>query len=454
LQLAEVSPVLKSLICKALKKNRNIANQLLRDQWKKLILDPLRDPEASSLPKPLLIVIDALDECDGDAGGGIKGILRLFTGNKMLNTSRLRIFLTSRPEIPIRLGFHNPEILHRDLILNEISRDIVDNDISIYLDYKFGEIRDNASDEIPNDWPGKKCIDLLVSRAHGLFIYAATVCRFIAEHSEQYPVDGLLRLVLPDNSITGSSIQAPYDVITNDSPTKELDMMYTVILEESVRNVHDGKDKPQLVMIFRQVVGAIVILFNPLSTIAIARLLDMQITTVKKRLDHLHSVLEVRDEQSYLIRILHPSFQDFLLDNKRCNQQFWVDKEKAHHALAESCLRLMSSNLERDICDLRAPDALASRVDHRQLEQCLPAELRYACCYWVQHLRQSKAVLSDKDPVHEFLQVHLLHWLEALSLLGKTSDSVKMVTDLQPMVVSGIGDTCTINTNTNDPSGE
>ena len=114
----------------------------------------------------------------------------------------------------------------------------------------------------------------------------------------------------------------------------------------------------------------------------------------------------------------------------------------------------MSSNLKRDICDLRAPDALASRVDYRQLEQRLPAELQYACCYWVQHLRQSKAVLSDNDQVHTFLQVHLLHWLEVLSLLGKTSDSVKMVTDLQPMVVSGIGDICTINTDTNDPSGE
>jgi hypothetical protein len=36
------------------------------------------------------------------------------------------------------------------------------------------------------------------------------------------------------------------------------------------------------------------------------------------------------------------------------------------------------------------------------------------------------------------LREHFLHWLEALSLIGKASDSVQMVTSLQSLVVSGL----------------
>ena len=58
--------------------------------------------------------------------------------------------------------------------------------------------------------------------------------------------------------------------------------MYAVILEQSLKNVCHGEDKQQLAMIFRQVVGAIVILFNPLSAIAVARLLHMDNVIVRK----------------------------------------------------------------------------------------------------------------------------------------------------------------------------
>ncbi len=110
----------------------------------------------------------------------------------------------------------------------------------------------------------------------------------------------------------------------------------------------------------------------------------------------------------------------------------------AHGALAESCLRLISGSLKRDICGLRAPGVLASEVDKSCVEQCLPADLQYACRYWVQHLQRSEARLYDNDHVHKFLQKHFLHWLEALNLIGKMSDSVGMVSALQSMVVSDL----------------
>src|SRR2546421_8646141 len=115
---------------------------------------------ASLSQSPLIIVIDALDEYDGDKD--VQGILQLFAEAKSLDRIKLRIFVTSRPETPIRLGFRNmPGILHRDLALHKIARSIVDKDISIFFEHKLEEIR-KASDDLPVEWPGKKVISALV----------------------------------------------------------------------------------------------------------------------------------------------------------------------------------------------------------------------------------------------------------------------------------------------------
>ena len=120
-----------------------------------LILKPLSKLEAGSLRQPLILVIDALDECDDDSD--IKQILRLLSEAKTLETIRLRIFLTSRPETPIRLGFRKmPGILHQDLILHEIPRRTVDNGILKFFEYKLGVIRDESeSENLLYDWPSK-----------------------------------------------------------------------------------------------------------------------------------------------------------------------------------------------------------------------------------------------------------------------------------------------------------
>ncbi len=157
---------------------------------------------------------------------------------------------------------------------------------------------------------------------------------------------------------------------------------------------------------------------------------------IQRRLRHLHSVLQVPDNQKDPIRLLHPSFRDFLLDKERCfDQDLRVDEEKAHKALTDACTRLMSDKLRRDICDLHSPGALAEEVDNDLVEQRLSAEVQYACQYWVQHLQRSKIQLLDDEQVHVFLREHLLYWLEARSLMGRTSECVLAVISLESLVI-------------------
>ena len=49
---------------------------------------------------------------------------------------------------------------------------------------------------------------------------------------------------------------------------------------------------------------------------------------------------------------------------------------------------------------------------------------QYAFLYWVQHLQKIDTLLQDQDGVDDFLRLHLLHWLEALAWLGRTSEGI------------------------------
>ncbi|KAK6511458.1 hypothetical protein TWF481_000374 [Arthrobotrys musiformis] len=427
-QLARRLKSLRNHICDAVQEDRNIANQSLRTQWDQLVALPLSKlPTNPSMSPPLVIVIDALDECDKD--NDIRLLLQLFT-----ETEAIRIFTTSRPETPIRLGFRNmKEILHRDLVLHEISRRIVDLDILLFFKVRFGEIRKN-SEILPEDWPGETKIAALVENSQGLFIYAATVCRFIGTQSGLWQPQGLLEIFLShDKSGSESEYRIP-----SVSPTKELDNIYLQILKHSMKEAHEDKDRKVLAEKHRRIVGSIVTLSEPLSAAALGRLLDISQDTIHFSLRHLHSVISVPKDQDSEIRLLHTSFRDFLLDQDRCHDPlFWIDKKIAHERLATCCIRRLScsiTGLRMDICRLHDPGILTTELDRSLVAKLLPPEIQYACLYYAHHLQMSEGHQHDNGPVDVFLRQHLLHWFEALSLLGKTSQGVHIVVLLKTIV--------------------
>jgi hypothetical protein len=122
MHLARKSQSLQRHIGDALRKNNNIATQSLGDQWRQLVLGPLSQSSGDSLSSYIL-VIDALDECDNDED--IRTILKLLAEAQELKTVRLRVLLTSRPEVPIRHGFYQmPETEHQDFVLHHISSSV------------------------------------------------------------------------------------------------------------------------------------------------------------------------------------------------------------------------------------------------------------------------------------------------------------------------------------------
>jgi len=91
----------------------------------------------------------------------------------------------------------------------------------------------------------------------------------------------------------------------------------------------------------------------------------------------------------------------------------------------------MEATLKRDICDLKQAGTLIEDV--MKISQ-LPKHVQYACRFWVYHLRDSGTAICDDDGYRNFLVVHLLHWLEALSLMRLLAESVHLIIILEEMV--------------------
>ncbi|KAI9782132.1 MAG: hypothetical protein M1839_005479 [Geoglossum umbratile] len=396
-QLASRIKLIKPYIANAVAENPGLPQQALAEQFEQLICRPLSKLQKSfCLAQTLVLVIDAMDECEQEAD--IKAILRLFAETNDVGTSCLKVFLTSRPELSIRLSFHAiSDVLYQDFVLHNISQSTIEHDIEIFVKHELATIKRERS--LTEDWPDEHNIKRLVANASPLFIYAATACRFIGDRRWH--------------------------------PQKRL----FDVLQYSIAGDYDNHERQELIEEFKEIIGSLVVIADPLSPASLANLLTKSEETINIRLDHLRSVLNVPDVQNLPVKLLHPSFRDFLLNHQRClDNQFLIRKTDAHAKLARCCLQLMASHLRKDICDLRNPEVLNSDIESGVVGRCLPTELQYACRYWVYHLQHSDISVCDGDEAHQFIQKHFLHWLEALSLIGRVNESVHIIVTFQEML--------------------
>ncbi|KAH0556398.1 hypothetical protein GP486_005680 [Trichoglossum hirsutum] len=408
-------PGLTSGITKALNADPAIFQKALKDQFEKLILHPLSEIQWAS-PSTLahIIVIDALDECEQEKD--VRVILQLLARTRDIKLMRLRVLVTSRPELPIRLGFKQmSDGTYQDLVLHDVPKWSIEHDIRLFLEHEFREIREQHSLSV--EWPTRDQIQALVELAVPLFIFAATVCRYVGTKGgdpEEY-----LNKVLEYRKSTFS----------------QLDQTYLSVLNQLLSG-QEEEDKRTWLHRFRELIGAIAILESPLSITSLAHLLQIPQKQIRCRLGSLHSVLNIPNSEHVPIRLLHLSFREFLIDpQKQGNSPFWVGEKETHERLVSQCLKLMSSpnGLQQNMCKLLNPRTLRSEIGEQKIAICLPPELQYACRYWVHHLEQSGGHIHDGDPTYLFLQKHLLYWLEAMSLIGEAYKCIYMINRLQAL---------------------
>jgi hypothetical protein len=408
---------MQQLIRGALEEHGQIENQTLRDQWTQLVVQPLSRYDGRGHSRTFLIVIDALDECDEEGSIGI--LLRLLQQVGGCKNLRVRILVTSRPETPVRHGFDQMETTtHQGFVLHRMPTEVSDRDIQVYLRHHFSIIA--MERRLGSSWPGESTLKTMVRCAQRLFIWAATACKFIStSNNNKIAVKRLQDLV--DDSASAIS-----------EPAKHLDKLYTTVLRASVPDTYSAEEKDVACTDLRLVLGSIVVLFSALSVEALSNLLDLACEETSDIIAELHSILDIPEGQGHPLRLHHDSFRSFLLNKNRCKERaMFVKEQHAHSRLVDGCFKVMSSVLEEDVCAQGVPRVLVSDVSISHVQQCLPPEAQYACLYWVRHLASSGPWLLYDGVMHQFLREHALHWMEAMSWMGKTSEAIEAMTLLE-----------------------
>jgi hypothetical protein len=410
-QLVDQLPSMSGHVRNTIDANSRITEKTKNEQFNKLILEPLEkiNNGAKDVSRTIIVVIDALDECDGERS--IREIVGLLPAAKQ-SSIPLKFFVTSRPEGLIRNAFGAIFDAYDTLALHEAPPDEIKSDIRLFLSAELERIREefntrpSTKTQLEN-WPKQEQTEKLVQMAIPLFIFASTTCRFIKDYRGR-PNDRLEKIL---------------EYETRDHESK-LDITYLPTLNQMLDGLRP-RERSNHIQEFKQVVGSIVILAKPLSIASLANLIETKEQVVKDRLELLHSVLIVPSNQHDPVELYHLSFRDFLVDAEQGANEFWVDETDTHKMLTNRCRTLMEGlkGLKQDMCR-QQPGTLQKNVDKQEVDTYLKPELQYACLYWVEHLQKSGYESRDGDGVHKFLQRHLLHWLEALGWMGKVSEGI------------------------------
>ncbi|KIL56303.1 hypothetical protein M378DRAFT_17213 [Amanita muscaria Koide BX008] len=365
-----------------------------QDQLHALILDPLRGI-VQSCARPILVVVDALDECDEvDERDVVQGLSRL-----VRELPCFKVILTTCPQ-PHLDHFLCSQGGHKIFRLQDIEDMVVDGDIRLYLSHSLS--LEAVRERYPHrQWcaSGEE-IASLVGSAGRLFIIASTAVWYILDKYASNPAAQMQKLLLAFARYL--------------TPFKDLDQFHFS---------H-----------YQSVVGAIVFVQRPLPVSTLAQLININVVEIREVLDNLQSVILLGSDD--VPCIYHKSFPDYLTDQACCKDpRLRIDTRICHVQIATRCFEIMDKCLKRNILGLGDPARFMSnedglkkdRITDEQLQEKIPQQLRYACVDCVNHLEvannEDEALMNGLE---KFVDKHMLYWFEVLSLIGKL-DSAHLI---------------------------
>ncbi|KAG9005803.1 hypothetical protein FRB90_010183 [Tulasnella sp. 427] len=405
--------VVKAAVLDALRRNRDIADKLLEEQFETLLVSTLS--KLSNHPRPILIVIDALDESD-DLKDSVD-LVQLIRRHSTSLPANVRFLLTCRPEGPLLSALEPYGWWTEDLD----SATDVSNDLEMFIHRKCEDIRD--SQNLPGSWPSPEDIKRLVEMSQGLFQWARTAINHIRNGS---PMDRLRMLLKHPEKWRG------------------LDELYLQILEKAFHNVELDDERQELL---RTVVGSLVVAPVPISLEVIAGLCaDQELLEGTEQPDvipflrtellaDLASLLFIPTSPNEPVLLMHASIRDLLISKSRCKGQlYYIDSGEHHRQLAGLCLAQMVKFLKTNIYDLSKVWESSSEI-RDTLHSKVSKAVQYGCIAWSAHFTKGHSANVDLSPIliasfKVLSETKLMAWLEVMSVVGATPDAIRMAKDV------------------------
>ena len=381
-------PIAESLV-KQMKGSGDLGPSNLKTKFDILIRDSLSSV-ATDIGSPILIVLDALDECGTPETR--QSLINVLQHGLPSLPQNFRFLLTARPEHDIlSFSLSSPGI---HIIKLDHSSEENRRDVHTYIKHELGKLRSSNALVIPQNWSWDGGVQSLVDTADGLFIWAAIAIKFISGKKI-----GRFRHLKN---------------LVENGRTLGLNELYATILENAFE--WDDEEKDTFVRVFS------LILFgkSPLSDEAINGILG--IDTASEILSYLHSVVVY--EPGNPITICHASFYDYLVS---CKEMPWyIDSEVQKAYIASKCLERMEDLLRYNICKIPSSFVFNKNVPgiDNLVSRYIHPFLKYICCNWARHLQDVPYSQELCSQLRSFVYNQLLFWFEVLSLTSTFNDHV------------------------------
>ena len=346
----------------------------------------LKDPSLS----PVYFIVDAFDECDQ----GLADLIQLISESLTLS-DKVKWLVSSRPGVELK----SPTTV-------ELDAQSLERPVNAYIDHKLSNLigRKGYTDIVL-----AKISDEIRHRAKNTFLWVALVFKSL------------------------DSVEGWYAVkIIMDIPPS-LSELYNHMMTR----IENGKmSDPQYC---KNVLVATSLAYRPLLLSELAVLADLPPEIDPRTIvEKCGSFLTAKERTVYLI---HQSTKEYLeLNNMSRLQQGGA--VQGHADMSRYSIDAMSK-LGRNIYALPYPGSKSGDI---MIPGPDPLEgLRYSCIYWATYvcqvwsqlgLQSSSAQLYDQ--VYQFLREHLLHWLEAVGWIGKTSEGVLAILALEAQIPVGL----------------
>ncbi|KAF8060790.1 hypothetical protein FPV67DRAFT_307115 [Lyophyllum atratum] len=375
-------------LVKAVRRNPQIIKAHPKDQLRILIVEPLR--LAGLLGRPIIFVIDALDECrplEEDAPGKVLSAL----AEHLHKMPCLKVLISTRPSPSLsgelnRASWSLPPIQFN---LHDVDRSLVDEDIRRYL---FEVLCTNAGivERLSANWPPDDLLEKLVIKAGGSFIYAYFI-------GQRFVLVGAQKLKEIAND-PGSQYEGNLG----------LDLFYGRMLKHLIAGEEEKAYQ------YRTILGLLTHLYEPVSLGDFEDLVEIPEDDLRLRLPELEPIIAVSSKNK-LVWPIHQSVQHWLTDENRALPQLFVEATDMHQVILSRLIHCMTSGLDRNSRISR----FAVGDTRFILEEADSGLLDYACRYWTEHLKNTCPTPYLQREIENFLETKLIFWIERLHTLGK-----------------------------------
>jgi hypothetical protein len=370
----------------------------VEEQIRCLLLVPWQQSEAkrAETRTQYLIIIDALDEMEEQgASVFLQHLFSTMSTNKLVG---LKFLVASRTDQRIQnhIQSFGPR---KELWLQHVLADEASSDVRKYLDSHLSNL-------------GADNINKIQERAQGLFIYAATVVRFVQPPGSHLAVAEKISLLCKLLAYTT-------DIGLPDSGLL-IDTLYQQIMVDAFSRLPNDilKHRLKILHFFLSTATR----ESPSTIAAIVGDADDSITQLV--VDSLHAVIYLQKDGR--IFWYHTSFPDFIFDSTRSRfshvqpdsttiseYDFSCNQRLQHDLLLQSCFNILQSHLKFNYAGIKSSFSL-----DEDTYEIHPA-LEYAALHWADYLTEGSDVHGTVTYVSNFLELQALFWIEVTNLMKK-----------------------------------